>query len=236
VLAIAKFVGPVLVGSLALSACGMTSHVATTTTTTTSTTTTIIVTTTTQAKISLGNFVDGQIIGVEKAVHDAGLKIASENDECSITVPAGLVISQYPEVGSQLQRGQSVSFVISTGSCTPPCPYVYVNSAGATTCSPSPVLTDPTTLNQTLATVAGQLMGMNPPTNQFAEFVTHFDNLQIAQEKAGALGKPWYEPDPTSEANAFINANDLDAVLAARAANLGNDLNCMINPGMPGCG
>jgi hypothetical protein len=146
------------------------------------------------------------------------------------------VISQNPESGTQLERGQAVSFVISTGSCAPPCPYVYVNGAGETTCSPSPVLTDPTTLDQALASAANQLMGMSPPTNQFAEFVAQFDSLQISQERTGALAKPWYEPDPASEANAFITANDPDAVAAANAGSLGNDLNCMINPGLPSCG
>lgn len=225
----AKLVVPIVACSLLLSACGSSATVATTTTTSTSTTTTIV-------KISMGSFVDDQIIGAENSVRDSGLKVNGESNQCSDTVPAGLIISQSPAPGTQLQRGQFVDFVISTGSCAPPCPYVYVDSAGATACSPSPELVDPATLDQALATAASQLMGMNPPTEQFAAFVTQFDNLQISQEQLGATGKPWYVPDPTAEATAFINKNDYDAVLAARAGAFGNDLNCMINPGAPGCG
>jgi hypothetical protein len=222
-----KMAVPIFVCSLILAACGSTAPVATTTTT--STTTTI-------AKLSLGSYIDDPIINVLNEVISSGLKVATENKHCSNTTAAGYVLSQYPEPGTKLSRGQSVEFVVSSGSCAPPCSYVFENSVGSTLCSSSPSLTDPNTLDQVLTTTADQLMGMNPPTSQYAQFVAQFDSLQIAQERAGALDKPWYEPDPSSEATAFINKYDYDAVLAARAGAFGNDLNCMINPGAPGCG
>jgi hypothetical protein len=165
-----------------------------------------------------------------------GLVVGRVLNDCSNTVPAGLVLSQVPAPGTRVRRDVGgIELLVSKGSCAPPCLYTFVDSDGATLCSPSPVLTDPTTLDDALTTAASQLTGTYVPQNQYAPFVAQFDALQIAQERLGGEGKPWYVPDPASEASAFINANDYDAVLALRASKLGGVLNCMINPGLPQC-
>jgi hypothetical protein len=77
-------------------------------------------------------------------------------------------------------------------------------------------------------------MGEYPPSDQIDEFVNQFQSDQKQQERDGAIGKAWYNLDPVSEANAFINANDQADVEAYGAAQLGNDLNCILS-GSPNC-
>jgi hypothetical protein len=144
------------------------------------------------------------------------------------------VISQTPAVGSVVKRSVVVDLVVSSGSCTPPCPYVYMSSPGAAECTTSPVLTDPALLVQALNNAAETLMGSYPPDGQDTAFVSQFNSEQTQQERNGALGKPWYNLDPSAEANAFITANDQAAVEANNIAQTGNELNCILS-GSPDC-
>ncbi len=52
----------------------------------------------------------------EQAIMDAGLSIGSITEEYSDSVSAGYVISQTAAVGSQMEKGSSVGFVVSKGS------------------------------------------------------------------------------------------------------------------------
>jgi hypothetical protein len=170
----------------------------------------------------------------EISLNADNLYLINVTTKCSNLTPQNDVISQSPAMGSVVNRSVVVDLVVSSGSCAPPCPYVYADEDGATLCSVSPVLTDPTLLVQALNTAAQNLMGEYPPSDQIDEFVNQFQSDQKQQERDGAIGKAWYNLDPVSEANAFINANDQADVEAYGAAQLGNDLNCILS-GSPNC-
>ncbi len=53
------------------------------------------------------------------AITGAGLKLGTVSQTTSTTVPAGLVISQDPTAGTKVDKGSTVSFVVSTGSPSP---------------------------------------------------------------------------------------------------------------------
>ena len=53
------------------------------------------------------------------ALTSAGLKLGTVTAEPSATVPAGSVISQDPAAGTKVDKGSSVSIVVSTGSPSP---------------------------------------------------------------------------------------------------------------------
>ena len=55
----------------------------------------------------------------ELALADAGLKLGTVGQETSTTVPAGSVISQDPPAGQKVDKGSTVSIVVSTGSPSP---------------------------------------------------------------------------------------------------------------------
>ena len=55
----------------------------------------------------------------EAALADAGLKLGTVAQEQSDTVPAGAVIRQDPPAGEEVDKGSSVSIVVSTGSPSP---------------------------------------------------------------------------------------------------------------------
>ena len=55
----------------------------------------------------------------EAALADAGLDVGTVTQETSTTVPAGSVISQDPAAGTKVDKGSTVSFVVSTGSPSP---------------------------------------------------------------------------------------------------------------------
>jgi hypothetical protein len=124
---------------------------------------------------------------------------------------------------------------LSTTTTTTPCPYVFQNGSGQTLCSGGPVLTDSNVLVQALDNASGQLTGMAPGAAQEQAFVAQFQSDQTQQERNGALGKAWSVLDPTAEANAYINANDQQAVMAARMAAAGAELNCIAGGGGPNC-
>jgi len=54
----------------------------------------------------------------EAALTDAGL-VGAATQETSSTVPAGTVISQDPPAGTKVEKGSTVSYVVSTGSPSP---------------------------------------------------------------------------------------------------------------------
>ncbi|HEY5168992.1 MAG TPA: PASTA domain-containing protein, partial [Thermoleophilia bacterium] len=55
----------------------------------------------------------------ETAIAGAGLKLGTVSQQTSTTVTAGLVISQSPTAGQKVDKGSTVSFVVSTGSPSP---------------------------------------------------------------------------------------------------------------------
>ena len=55
----------------------------------------------------------------ETAIAGAGLKLGTVSQNTSTTVPAGSVISQDPPAGQKVDKGSTVSFVVSTGSPSP---------------------------------------------------------------------------------------------------------------------
>jgi serine/threonine-protein kinase len=55
----------------------------------------------------------------EAALADAGLGVGAVTQEPSTSVPAGSVIRQDPAVGTKVDKGSTVSFVVSTGSPSP---------------------------------------------------------------------------------------------------------------------
>ncbi len=55
----------------------------------------------------------------ETALTDAGLKLGSVSQNTSTTVPAGIVSSQDPPAGQKVDKGSTVSIVVSTGSPSP---------------------------------------------------------------------------------------------------------------------
>jgi serine/threonine-protein kinase len=55
----------------------------------------------------------------EAALADAGLELGTVAQEQSDTVPAGAVIRQDPAAGEEVDKGSSVSIVVSTGSPSP---------------------------------------------------------------------------------------------------------------------
>ena len=55
----------------------------------------------------------------EAALDEANLELGTVSQEQSDTVPAGVVIRQDPPAGEQVDRGSSVSIVVSTGPPTP---------------------------------------------------------------------------------------------------------------------
>lgn len=165
--------------------------------------------------------------------HDFRVSNATSS-QCSDVFPLNVVLAEFPSAGTMVPPETQVTLTASSGSCAPPCPYVYMNNFNQVQCSPSPVLTDPNQLAQALSTAAQTLMGYDPPQYQYSEFINKFDSQQTLQERNGALGDAWYSLDPASEANAFINANDQDAVLAYGAAQLGNEMNCIIS-GLQNC-
>jgi hypothetical protein len=125
---------------------------------------------------------------------------------------------------------------LATTTTTIPCQYAYENNVGQTLCSPAPVLTDPTVLEQALDSAAQQLMGEDPPSGQEQAFVNQFQTDQEQQEHDGAMGEAWSILDPTTEAAAYINANDQAAVMAARMAQEASGvMKCMftVNPSCP---
>jgi hypothetical protein len=170
----------------------------------------------------------------EISLNAENLYLINVTSKCSDSTPENDVISQSPAMGSAVHKSIVVELVVSSGSCTPPCPYVYMSTSGAAECTTSPVLTDPTLLIQALNNAAETLMGSYPPEGQTTQFLDLFDSEQTQQERNGALGKAWYNLDPSSEAEAFIQTNDQAAVTAANAAQLGNDLNCILS-GSPDC-
>lgn len=97
------------------------------------------------------------------------------------------------------------------------------------------VLTDPQLLVSTLDNVAEQLMGSLPPAGQAQEFVNQYQAAELHNAQLQSEGLPSVALDPTAEATAFIKQHDQAAVLAAGVAQEGQILNCMINPGAPGC-
>lgn len=97
------------------------------------------------------------------------------------------------------------------------------------------VLTDPQLLTSTFDTVAEQLMGSLPPSGQVEEFIAQYQAAELRNAQLQSEGRPSVALDPTAEATAFINLHDSAAVIAANVAQEGQILNCMINPGVPGC-
>jgi serine/threonine-protein kinase len=75
----------------------------------------------------------------ETKLADAGLNVGIVSQTTSTTVPAGSVISQDPAANTKVDKGSSVSFVVSTGSPSP---------------SPTPT-TSPTTTDVTVPNVYG---------------------------------------------------------------------------------
>ena len=62
--------------------------------------------------------VTGQTTAAAEGLLDAvDLVISTTTEQCSGTVPAGLVISQFPEAGAQLYTGNAVALVVSRGVC-----------------------------------------------------------------------------------------------------------------------
>ena len=55
----------------------------------------------------------------ETAIAGAGLKLGAVTQQTSTTVTAGLVISQSPTAGQKVDKGSTVSLVVSTGSPSP---------------------------------------------------------------------------------------------------------------------
>jgi len=55
----------------------------------------------------------------EAALDDAGLELGTVSQEQSDSVPAGVVIRQDPPRGERVDRGSSVSIVVSSGAPTP---------------------------------------------------------------------------------------------------------------------
>jgi len=55
----------------------------------------------------------------EAAIKSAGLKVGTVTQQTSTTVATGLVISQSPTAGQKVDKGSTVSFVVSTGSPSP---------------------------------------------------------------------------------------------------------------------
>lgn len=192
-------------------------------------------TTTTLAKtVRLLNYSGLNQNVAEISLNAVNVFLINVTSECSNSIPQNEVMSQSPAMGSVVHKSTVVELVVSSGSCAPPCPYVYMSTSGTAECTTSPVLTDPTLLIQALNSAAETLMGSYPPDGQATQFVDLFDSEQTQQERNGALGKAWYNLDPSSEAEAFIRANDQAAVIAANAAQLGNDLNCILS-GSPYC-
>jgi len=205
-----------IIATLALSACGAGPKESANTTTT-------------LAKVRLLNYAGLNQNVAEISLNADNLYLINVTSKCSNTAPENDVISQSPPVGTVARRSMVVDLVVSSGSCAPPCPYVYMSTSGSAECSTSPVLTDPTLLFQALNNAAETLMGSYPPTGQSTAFVTQFDAEQTQQERNGAIGKPWYNLDPSAEANAFITTNDQAAVEANNIAQTGNELNCILS-------
>lgn len=192
-------------------------------------------TTTTLAKtVRLLNYSGLNQNVAEISLNAENVYLINVTSKCSDSIPQNDVISQSPTTGSVVHKSTVVELVVSSGSCAPPCPYVYMSSSGTAECTTSPVLTDPTLLIQALNNAAETLMGSYPPDGQATAFVTQFDLEQTQQERNGALGKPWYNVDPAAEANAFISTNDQAAVEANNFAQTGNELNCILS-GNPDC-
>ncbi len=96
-------------------------------------------------------------------------------------------------------------------------------------------LTDPELLVTTFDTVAQRLMGSLPPAGQTQVFVSEYQAMELRNAQLRIQGQPAVALDPTAEATAFINKYDQAAVIAFGAGNLGQTLNCMINPEAAGC-
>lgn len=152
----------------------------------------------------------------------------TKSSPCSNTFSLNDISAESPSAGTRVSKNAVVTLTTSSGSCAPPCPYVYMSITNQALCSTSPVLTDPSLLVQALSTAAETLMGSYPPEAQYNEFISLFQSLQTQQERDGALHLAWYNPDPASEANAFIRANDQTAVIANNAGQWGNYLNCVL--------
>ena len=76
----------------------------------------------------LGNLTQS---AAETAISGAGLKVGTVTQQPSTTVATGLVISQSPTAGQTVDKGSTVSFVVSTGSPSP-------SSSPSPSLSPSP--------------------------------------------------------------------------------------------------
>ena len=84
-----------------------------------------------QAKVpDLSNLTQSE---AETAIAGAGLNVGTVTQSTSTTVPAGSVISQDPAAGTKVDKGSSVSFVVSTGSPSPsPTPSSTPTTTGVT--------------------------------------------------------------------------------------------------------
>jgi hypothetical protein len=186
-------------------------------------------TTTTIAYVPVVNVIGQTTLAAAAELGQRKLRVsATSTSHCSNSFSSNEIIAETPNAGTLVQKGTVITLTTSSGSCAPPCTYVYMNGAGQVQCSQSPVLTDPNLLVQTLSTAAQTLMGSYAPQAQYNEFITQFRSRQTQQERDGALGLAWYSLDPTSEADAFIKANDQVAVMAANGAQWGDYLNCIL--------
>ena len=93
-----------------------------------------------QPQATVPDLVNRTQADAEAALAEAGL-VGSVTSETSTTVPAGSVISQDPPAGEKVDKGSTVSFVVSTGSPSP-------------TATPTPT-TSPTTTGVSVPNVYG---------------------------------------------------------------------------------
>ncbi len=78
----------------------------------------------TQTMVTVPSLVGQTQAAAGSILTGANFVLGQVSQQCSDTVPAGLVISQNPLAGSSQVYGSAVSFVISTGSCPVTVPYV----------------------------------------------------------------------------------------------------------------
>jgi WD40 repeat protein len=106
----------------------------------------------------------------EAAIVGACFSVGAESQQCSMTIPAGAVISQNPAAGQQAPFGSAVTLVLSTGPCMVTVPNAVGQSrAAADIALGGANLVTGTVTEQCSGTVAeGIVMNQNPAAGQQA--------------------------------------------------------------------
>ncbi len=102
----------------------------------------------------------------------ANLTTGAVTGECSSTVAAGLVISQYPAAGGQVAPGSAVALVVSTGVCTVTVPDVVGQSQAAadTALAGANLITGVVTRECSNTIATGLVISQNPVAGAQASF------------------------------------------------------------------